>query len=227
MPENKSPNIHPGKLSALVLAAFDFDGVLADTEPLHHRAKEILADRLGAVRRPAYERFVGRPNRDFWLEVLADNGLSGMSLEELERRQYELIIETAAKERLSPSPGLVELLERLKNKGLRLVVCSSSARFYLVEMLELLKIGSYFEFFVGGDEVPRKKPAPDVYLRGLELTGLSAGQAFAVEDSTAGLEAAASAGLLTIGYRNPGSGGQDLSRADIQVDAFSEISGLF
>jgi len=209
------------------LGAFDFDGVLADTEPLHQRAKEILAERLGVAKKPDYEASVGRPNRDFWLEVMADNKISGIEVEILEKRQYEIILEIAVERKLAPTPGLEEALKILSNPAVVLAVCSSSERWYLEKMLKILKLADYFHFLVGGDEVARKKPAPDVYLRALELSGVPAENAFAVEDSKAGVEAAAGAGLFTIGYKNPGSGQQNLSKADLIIDSMPELNERF
>lgn len=214
-------------LSGKKLAAFDFDGVLADTEPLHKLAKETVAGRVGAKNIPSSEDFIGLPNRDYWLKVMDDNNIGGLSIEELEKRQYEIIIETASGKKMRPLAGLENLLDFLAARGLRLVICSSSERFYLENMLPILGLDGRFEYLIGGDEVKSKKPAPDVYLRALELTGLPAAEAFAVEDSAAGTMAAAAAGYFAIGFINPGSGVQDLSRADVRVSALEEIPTFF
>jgi len=214
-------------LSGKKLAAFDFDGVLADTEPLHKLAKEIMADRVGAKIKPNHKDFVGLPNRDYWLKIIADNHLSGVAVEYLEKNQYDLIIEIAAEKKTRPTDGAEDLLNFLAGRGLRLAVCSSSARCYLDKMLAVLGLAGRFEYLVGGDEVARKKPAPDVYLRALELTGVKAASALAVEDSAAGAEAALAAGYFTIGFINPGSGQQNLDRADFKVSGLKEILNLF
>lgn len=214
-------------LSDKKLAAFDFDGVLADTEPLHKLSKEIMADRVGAKIRPDAKDFVGLPNRDYWLKIINDNDIGGVEIEYLERGQYDILIEIAFERKLRPTAGAEDLLDLLAGRGLRLAVCSSSERFYLEKMLAVLGLAGRFEYLVGGDEVPRKKPAPDVYLRALELTGLSAAEGLAVEDSAAGVAAALAAGYFTIGFINPGSGTQNLERADARVSSLKEIMDLF
>lgn len=215
------------KINSFKLAAFDFDGVLADTEPLHQRAKEILSARLGVKKQPDYAASVGLPNRDFWQKVLTDNGLEGADIGELEKKQYELIIEIAAEEKMRPTRGVEKLLELLRRRKLIRAVCSSSVRSYLESMLDILKLTDYFDFLVGGDEVAAKKPAPDVYLRALELAETPARQAFALEDSAAGLAAAESAGLFAIGFLNPGSGAQDLARAGLLIDEMDQLDRFF
>ena len=58
----------------------------------------------------------------------------------------------------------------------------------------------YFSAVVCGNDVAAAKPAPDVYLRALELCGAEAGQAAAVEDSDTGIAAAKAAGLYCVGF---------------------------
>ena len=76
---------------------------------------------------------------------------------------------------------------------------------------------------VSGDEIARKKPAPDVYLRVLELTGTAARDALAVEDSQAGVASAQEAGIYCYGYSNPTSGEQDISAADRVILSLRQI----
>lgn len=207
----------------LKLAAFDFDGVLADTEPLHQQAKELLGRKLGGAASPDYAAYVGRPNREFWLDWAAMNHIEDVDLPQMEARQYDVIVELAMEQRLKPTPGLSAFLDFLAARDVTLAVCSSSGRGYLEKMLLLLGLSRYFAFLVGGDEVPRKKPAPDVYLRALELSSTPATQTFAVEDSAAGITAALAAGCTAIGFQNPGSGEQDLSRAHIVINRFDAL----
>jgi beta-phosphoglucomutase-like phosphatase (HAD superfamily) len=70
-----------------------------------------------------------------------------------------------------------------------------------------------FDFIVGGDEVQKGKPSPDIYLRLLELSSISAINCIAIEDSFNGVCAAQAAGVLCLAYKNPTSGEQDLSTA--------------
>ena len=91
------------------------------------------------------------------------------------------------------------------------------------ETLQLLGIRECFDITVAGNEIPKKKPEPDVYLKVLELSGIEASCALAIEDSKAGVEAAQRAGICCYGYRNPTSGNQDISKADKIVNSLNEI----
>lgn len=213
-------------MEEIELAVFDLDGVIADTEPLHKVAKQELLVGLGVDPDMDMTRFVGRPNVDFWKEIIKDNHLS-CSIDDLELRQYESILRQMKENSTPTSAGLNGLLERLSGMNIRCALCSSSDRFYVDRVLEFYHLRERLAPTVAGDEVPRKKPAPDGYLRVTELAGIAPGRAVAIEDSAAGLEAASVAGLRTIGYRNPTSGQQDLRRADWVVDSLAEAAALF
>ena len=68
-----------------------------------------------------------------------------------------------------------------------------------------------------------KKPAPDVYQRVLEMAGVRAGNAAAVEDTHTGMQAAKNAGIYCYGYKNPSSGEQDMEAADKIIEKLTEI----
>lgn len=205
------------------LVAFDFDGVIANTEPLHLRAKEIMIERLGARPRQDYLSFVGIDNLVFWRTIIAENNLSGVNPKDLARSLDDVIIEISEKEHLRPNEGLFQLLETLRKEGIRVAVCSSSHRPYLERMLEILGLSNQFEVIVAGDEVESKKPNPDIYLKALSITGIPAENALAIEDSTAGVTAANRAGIECVGYDNPTSGNQDLTAAKYRISSFLEL----
>ena len=108
--------------------------------------------------------------------------------------------------------------------AIKIGLASSSTRPLVDETLSLLNIKQYFDCVVSGDEIPRKKPAPDIYLRVLELTGISAENAVAVEDTKAGTIAARDAGIFCYGYVNPTSGEQDLSNAATTIFHLRELT---
>ena len=80
-----------------------------------------------------------------------------------------------------------------------------------------------FEAVVTGSDVARLKPAPDVYLLALSRCGAPAADAAAIEDSRIGVEAALAASLYCYGFVNPGSGKQDLSRANRRIRSLLDV----
>ena len=106
-------------------------------------------------------------------------------------------------------------------------VSLSKGDFQVKEVLELLQVRQYFDCVVTGDDVKRKKPAPDPYLQVLAQTHMDAEAAVAVEDSKNGVLSAQNAGIFCFGYGADQTSEQDLSMADALITAFSEIKNYF
>ena len=180
---------------------FDFDGVLADTEPLHWQCwSEILAGYGIHLSWEYYARScVGVSDRDMLdaLRRLADRPVALDALLAEYPRKKELFRARVAAE--SPIPqSTVEFLRGLE--GHRLAVVSSSARTEIEPLLDRAGIREMFQVLVCGEDVTRLKPAPDPYLRAAELTGSS--RALVVEDSAAGVESARRAGMDWVKVEN-------------------------
>jgi beta-phosphoglucomutase len=207
------------------LVIFDLDGVIVDSEPLHDAAKHAILDHLGIQKDVDFSRSVGYPLHELWLKFIKEYNLS-QSPAELERMQYDFIIGQMRERQIPLSNGLTDVLKQLRQQDIRLAVSSSSNRYYVDRVLEYYQLSDWFEATVGGDEVPEKKPAPDGYLRALELAGVPASAAVAIEDSEAGSLSAKAAGITCIGYRNPTSGEQNLASVDMIINSLSEISTI-
>ena len=100
--------------------------------------------------------------------------------------------------KISPKPGLYELLSYLKDKGYRLAVASSTMREKVEKHLLEADVRQYFDVVIGGDMVERSKPEPDIYLRAASELGVSPDECYALEDSRNGLHSAHNAGCHVI-----------------------------
>ncbi len=207
----------------LELIAFDLDGVVADTEPLHRNAKLRIFKEFGLENSVDLDKHVGRPNSELWTAIIRENDLT-RSPKEFEALQYEYILEEMREKRTPLSEGLASLLAALEERGVRCGVCSSSDRSYVDRVLQFYGLADRFSPVVAGDQVAAKKPAPDGYLQLLAEAGVAAESAVAIEDSQAGAAAATAAGLRCIGYVNPTSGNQDLSAAFMRVASLGAIA---
>lgn len=76
---------------------------------------------------------------------------------------------------------------------------------------------------MSGEEVKNSKPAPDIFLKAARLLEVAPSECLVIEDSQKGVQAAKQAGMKCIGFINPNSGCQDLSRADLTVNLIDEI----
>lgn len=178
---------------------FDMDGVLADTEPLHEKSRDVLLARLGLDVAALSPRAYAKSKREYWAEVAEECALP-QTVEQLTQTEFGILIEIIENSRLQPNAGVKEALEALRAEGLSTAVASSSDRVYVETVLRVTGLEKFFDATACGNEVAAAKPAPDVYLKALQLLGVSAGEAVAVEDSDTGAKAAVAAHLLCIGY---------------------------
>ena len=101
--------------------------------------------------------------------------------------------------KLQPVKGLPRLCAWIEKKGLRRCAVTNAPRANAEHMISALGLTSFFDFVIIGPECKRAKPFPDPYLLGLQELGIRAEEAFAVEDSPAGMKAALAAGLPCVG----------------------------
>ena len=104
-----------------------------------------------------------------------------------------------AANKLQPVKGLPRLCAWIEKQGLRRCAVTNAPRANAEQMIEALGLTSFFEYLIIGAECERAKPFPDPYLIGLQKLGIRAEEAFAVEDSPAGMRAAVAAGLPCVG----------------------------
>jgi len=201
---------------------FDMDGVILDSEPLHCEAKIHLLKSNHVQSQNNLLEYVGVSNDVFWSDIIRKYQLD-TDPETMARDQAQLVAEFVRLHNLPASDGLLELMDSLDAKGVKMSVVSSSPRHLVEPVLEYLKIKQRFQVIVTGDDVENVKPAPDLYLLALRKNNIDASKAMAVEDSKFGVQAALTAGIKCVGYENPTSGNQDLSKATHTVTNLTQI----
>jgi len=174
---------------------FDFDGTLVDSEPLHARAWRETALAVGFPPETPYLAAVGVADEKVAARIVSDFkprlDAAGL-LSEKGRRFDEL------SRGLQPVDGARRLFELAKARGLRLAVASNGPASYVHPILRRCGLFPFLEAVACGDEVPRHKPAPDLYLLACRRLGLPPDACVAVEDSVDGVGSAGAAGLACI-----------------------------
>ncbi|MCI7171018.1 HAD family hydrolase [Bariatricus sp. SGI.161] len=210
------------KKEDIKIIIFDMDGVVLDSEPLHENARKMMFEKWNIVPDESFPDAVGKSSSGFWRQVLALCNMEGDPYD-FEAEQYGLVAMQIEKNHVQPSDGFKEVIEWAKANDMKIGLASSSTRVLVNDALQMLHVKDYFDYTVSGNEIKTKKPAPDAYLKVLELAGLPAECAIAVEDSGSGVKAAKNAGIFCYGYENPTSGNQDLSEADKIIKNLREI----
>lgn len=209
-------------MNELKAIIFDMDGVILNSEPLHEEARRIMYEKYGISPNDTFPSPVGNSACGFWNQIILQCGINA-DAHELEIEQYELVLKQIKENKILASNGLLEVIHWAKSENMLLAVASSSSRRLVDATLQLLGIYDYFDCIVSGDEVKQKKPAPDIYLKVLDLLGCTANEAIAIEDSASGTIASKQAGIFCYGYFNPTSGKQDLSHAGEVIDRLQQV----
>jgi HAD superfamily hydrolase (TIGR01509 family) len=173
---------------------FDLDGVLADSEGLHVQAWQ----RLFAVWRLPFEprwalEWVGVPDVEI-AALVAGRFPARIGTDELlndKRYRFRELVGAG----LKPFEGIAEELEQCLARSVPVAVGTSSARADATLMLQVMGFEAYFPIVVAGDDVPRVKPAPDIYLEAARLLDIPPMHCIALEDSPGGIIAARAAGM--------------------------------
>jgi HAD superfamily hydrolase (TIGR01509 family) len=203
---------------------FDLDGVLLDSEQVWDEVREkLVRERGGRWHERAQADMMGMSSLEWSRYMHDDLGLTEPPEEissEVVRRMLDRY-----HERLPLIEGAVEAVERLAVRW-PLGVASSSNRELIDAALETSGLARFFKVSVSSEEVPRGKPAPDVYLEAARRLGVEPSRAAAIEDSRNGLLAARAAGMRVIAIPNrlfpPGE--DALSAGDVVLDSLRELT---
>lgn len=224
---------------------FDVDGTLADTEEGHRQAYNRAFAEFGldwAWDVELYGRLLevagGKERMRHFLSDFYPGGLppdADSLIPRVYTRKTELYTAMVRRGEIGLRPGIRKLLDHAESVGVRLAVATTTAHENVVALLDA-QIGSQwpqlFAVLGCGDQVPRKKPAPDIYLWVLGQLGLDAAECLALEDSELGLAAARAAGLRTFVTVNAYTRAQDFRGAEAvfedlaDLDAFVRAAGL-
>ena len=206
---------------------FDMDGVLVDSELLHTKALVSAMKQLGVdVSHDYCYTFVGTTNFHTMSTIIKDYNLN-YTVEDFTNLFEEHKENLLKAEGYIPIPYTKELIQLLKKEGILLAIASSSSLEAISYITNTFGIYSYFDKIISGTTLKRSKPAPDIYIKAAEELGVSTDECLVIEDSTFGVAAGKAAGMPVVGFYNPNSGNQDLSKADIIIEGFEEITLTF
>lgn len=206
---------------------FDMDGLLIDTEPIWTLADQMFLAGYGKTYRPTDKsRFMGSGVREFIFFIKKKFSLFENEEKLLSERMG--IFQNLVNENLKLMPGAVNLLLELSNNGYLLAMATGNTRQVMDLMTENLKVRKYFSVTVSNDEVPRGKPAPDIFIEAARRLDISPKECLVLEDAINGIIAAKAAGMKAIAvcdqrYNKP----ESFTEADMVVGSLKEInSGL-
>ena len=204
---------------------FDMDGVLVDSEVHHFAAEKLILEKNGiSITEEEIHSFVGLAMDKMWERVKNKFNLEKPVQKLLEEDTILRVNYFKNVGKIPPIEGVEALIEGIRKEGLKIAVASSSHPDLIKTVLEASNLLQYFSVYLSGFQVKHGKPDPDIFLKTAEKLGVKPEECVVIEDSYNGVTAAKKAGMKCIGYRNPSSGNQNLSAADVIIKSFKEIN---
>jgi HAD superfamily hydrolase (TIGR01509 family) len=205
---------------------FDVDGVVADTEVLNARASVLMFQELYgvSVQPEDFRPFVGTGDERYVEGVAEQYGVTIDTQAAVDRRAanfFKLLTDAP----LAAAPGVLVLVQAARqDPEARIAIATSGqkAKQFPVIAGTGLEL-AWFEAVITGDDVDKKKPDPQIYLRTAERLGLQPAVCVVFEDAPAGVTAAKDAGMACVAVTTSVTRAE-LAGADVIVDSLAEVS---
>lgn len=201
---------------------FDLDGTTIDNEELYGKAFCAVLKKLG-VSCENVKHTSGIGVYENWVKMKHDLNLAPDPAD-LTAQTQQFYLDNLDKVKVRP--GFLSAVRYLKSKGMRIFLATSNTTDIGRRMLSALKLDQLFDSMTFGDEVARKKPAPDLFLKVLEKGNLRPREAVIIEDSPAGIAAAKNANIKVFALKTDRFNRIELSRANQIINHFSELKKL-
>lgn len=193
-----SPYIMSLKLQLPALAIFDMDGLIFDTERLFMTTKDGVMKEYGYTQqKDDYIHTIGTCGQQL-LDILHRLYGDDYPAEEISQKCRTLVTEKIRRDGPPTKPGILELLAWFTDKHIPCCVASSTKYDIVTEYLRLANLDNYFSFVIGGDQVPRSKPNPDIFLAACQQAGIRPEAALVLEDSENGILAASNGNIPVV-----------------------------
>lgn len=202
-------------------AIFDLDGVIVNTVPLHFKAwkKMFSGYGRGFTFREYKQKVDGIPRMDGAAAILT--GLSLKELKEAALIKQKYYLEFLDKDGVEVYHSTVDLIKELRTKGIKTAAISSSRN--CLHILQRVGVAGLFDVIIGGQDIKKGKPAPDVFFAAAKKIKLRPRDCLVFEDAVLGLKAARRAKMKCVAisrYKNPG----ELAKADLLVSDLGQVN---
>lgn len=207
---------------------FDMDGVIIDSELLHKKAYYETFTSLNLdVSEELYKTLTGSSTVNAFQKLIThfnlDEDANALVLQK--RKRYVNFFENDPT--LHLVEGVEDLIKYLYNKGITLILASSSAMVNIDRVFNRFNLNQYFTAKISGADLKDSKPHPEIFEKAAILGKTQKENCIVIEDSDNGVKAANDAGIFVFGYQNPMAADQTLENADKVISVFSELKNYF
>ncbi len=180
---------------------FDMDGVLVDSEVYWDKSRVEFARDRGKVWTDEFQRLAMGRSTVGWAGVMRQKLALDETIDEIIAEMKARVI-THYEQRMPTRPGALESVAHMK-RHFRVGLASGSPTEIIKAVLRITGLDQLFEVMIYGDDVPRGKPAPDIYLEALKALGVSPEASLGIEDSANGLRSLKAAGMFAVAAPSP------------------------
>lgn len=208
---------------------FDMDGVIVDNLPYHVEAWLLFCARNGIplTREVFYKELNGMNSKDTF-EWFYKKEMSRAEVEVLEEEK-ELLYRAFYAAHRKPAEGLVTFLQDLRSRGIRTALATSAGPGNIDFIVDGLGIRDQFDAIIGGAEVTKGKPDPEIYVKAAALVSVAPKDCWVIEDSLQGIASGLASGARVVGMTTSHTA-EELSHTQVIspnfVDLFSKIVAL-
>lgn len=201
---------------------FDMDGVLIDsTKYIWESFNKMLKPYGIHFSDNDIKKYLGLSLRD---QVALWKKEYGIDIDYMKFSKEAGEMELNSMQNKRPNKRLLNLLNELKKKKVRIGIGTSSLRWRADRIIDLLKIKEYFPIIVSSEEVINHKPNPDLFLKVAEKINIPPENCVVIEDAASGIEAAKRGNMKAIGFLTKYHKKSEFKKADLIINDFSEVS---
>ena len=203
---------------------FDMDGVIVNSEPLHHLAyKKMFEEFKLDVSNSLYESFTGQSTYSICKQLCDIFNLNKDPNELVlsKRKHFKIIFESDTSFQMID--GALNLIKDYFENNLTLVLASSASMTNIERIFKKFDLNKFFKAKISGADLKESKPNPEIFIKAAELSGFKKEECIVIEDSTSGIMAAKSAGIYCVGYNSYNSKNQNYDNASLVISDLNEI----
>ena len=169
---------------------FDMDGLMIDTEPVGNMLVKTSHEKFGyKITDDMFVHLIGsneKTSKEYYYSVFGED----YPYQKIKDYREQLRNEYFKTHPIEIKKGLYDLLEYLKKNHIKMAVASSTRYERVLSNLKSIKVDQFFDAIIGGDQIKHGKPAPDIFLKAVELLEVNKEDALVLEDSRNGILAA-------------------------------------
>jgi len=215
----------PLKMKMIKAIIFDMDGVISDTQKWHSQIESKILLKHGIKIKPSEitRKYSGVKDVDMFKELFNQNNVKSKPEKASKEKWKEM--QKKAEKKIPPIKGAKKLIKKLKSKGFKLAVASSSPTSFIQTVLKKLEI-KQFDTIASSREVKNGKPHPDVFLLAARRLKIKPKECIVIEDGVNGMIAAKKAGMKCIAFSKSKNKPADLTVSQLEKITIEKIQKL-